>query len=170
MLRVAAASSVHLFDVVRHVLNKAADYVLARWSHRRVDDRRDDHIYVGPLRKVAVLGLVVSLFQGIECSAQWQYRHRGADLHRAAGKIGQPVDSEVHLAGAATEFVVSQLRSDFAIQMLFPDQTQVGSPRVESGYDRISSNLVTISSATPTALPFLMMTLLTPASVIISAP
>ena len=132
------------FDVVRRVLNKAANYVLAWRGHCRIDERWDDHIDVGPLREIAVLGLVVSLFKVLNARRNGYIAIEVRTFPGAAGKIGKPVDSEVHLAGAATEFVVSQLRSDFTIQMLFPDQTQVGSPRVESGYNRISSNLVTI--------------------------
>ena len=62
----------------------------------------------------------------------------------AAGKFGQSVDSEVHFSGAPTEFVVAQLRDEFTIEVLFPDETEVGSTRVESGYDCVGLNLVTI--------------------------
>jgi len=132
------------FDVVRRVLNKAANYVLAWRGHRRIDERWDDHIDVRPLREIAIFSLVVSLLEVLDARRDGYIAIEVRSITRTAGKLGQSVDSEVHFAGAATEFVVPQLRGDFAIEVLFPDQTQVRSTRVEPGYDSAGLNLIAI--------------------------
>ncbi len=63
---------------------------------------------------------------------------------RPAGKLGQPVDSEVHFAGAATELVVTHLRGDLAIEVLLADEIEVGTTWVKCGYDSIGANLVAV--------------------------
>ena len=52
-----------LLDVVGRVLHEAADDMLAWRRHGRINQRWDDHVDIGPLREIAILGLVVSFFE-----------------------------------------------------------------------------------------------------------
>ena len=57
-------------QLVRRVLDEAADDVLAGRRHRRVDQGRDDHVDVRPAAEAAVLGVVVGLLHVVERRAE----------------------------------------------------------------------------------------------------
>ena len=55
-----------LLDVVRSVLDETGDDVLTRRRHARIDEGRNHDVEVGSLGEVAVLGLVVRLFEIVD--------------------------------------------------------------------------------------------------------
>src|SRR6185369_456901 len=88
-------------QLVRRVLDEAADDVLAGRRHRRVDQGRDDHVDVGLAAEVPVLRVVVGGLHVVDRRAE---ADRAAEMLARAGQtaeVRQAVDGEVHLARRA---------------------------------------------------------------------
>src|SRR5689334_19606873 len=69
-------------ELVRRVLDEAADDVLAGRRHRRVDERRDDHVDVGLAAEPVVLGVVVRLLHLLD---GWAEADGTAEMLAGAG-------------------------------------------------------------------------------------
>ena len=96
-------------EVVRRVLDEAADDVLAGRRHRRVDQGRDDHVDVRPAAPVAVLGVVVGALHVVDRGAE---ADRPAQVLADAGQareVGQAIDGQVDLARRAPELEPADL-------------------------------------------------------------
>ena len=70
-------------QLVRRVLDEAADHVLAGRRHRRVDEGRDDHVDVRLAAEAAVLRVVVGLLHLVDRRAE---ADRAAEVLAGAGQ------------------------------------------------------------------------------------
>ena len=97
------SSQVPLGELVRRVLDEAADDVLAGRRHGRVDQGRDDHVDVGAPAEAAGLGVVVGPLHVVERGAEADGAAQVLALTGQAGEVGQPVEGQVDLARRAAE-------------------------------------------------------------------
>ena len=125
-------------ELVRGVLDEAADDVLAGRRHRRVDQGRDDHVDVRPLRPAAVLRVVVGALHVVDAGAEADRAAQVVALAGQAGEVGQPVDRHVDLARRAAELEPADLLLELRVEGPRLDQPEVGQPRVDRAEDRPS--------------------------------
>ena len=82
------------FEIVRRVLYETRHHVLAGRRHIGVDHGREDHIQIGALRDLTILGVVVDTLDVIDARADgdraaMQGRVMPLDLERHCCEIGQ---------------------------------------------------------------------------------
>ena len=103
-------------QVVRRVLDEAADDVLAGRGHRRVDEGRNDHVDVRPAAPAAVLRVVVGALHVVERGAVADRPAEVLALAGQAGEVGQAVDGQVDLARRAPELEAADLLLELGLE------------------------------------------------------
>src|SRR5437870_12994431 len=94
-------------QLIGRVLHEARKNMLAWRSHRRIGQRRDDHVDVRAAGEIAVLGVVVSLLHIFHAGRN---RNRAAQMRAWSGhalEIRQAVQREIYFSRRPAEFVAA---------------------------------------------------------------
>ena len=99
--------------------------MLAGRGHGRVDERRDDHVDVGPAAPAPVLGVVVGALHVVDRRAE---ADRAAEVLAGAGQareVRQSIHGHVDLAGRAAELEPADLLLEGGLQRTGLDEPEV---------------------------------------------
>src|SRR5260370_5202434 len=118
---------------VRRVLHEAGEHVFAGRGDAGIRDTGDDYVDVGPARKVAVLGVVVSALHVVHAGRNGNC----AAKMRAGGgetfEIGKRVEREIDFAGGAAKFVAADAFEKIGWQFAGIEKFLEGDMGVDAG-------------------------------------
>ena len=159
-------------ELVRRVLDEAADDVLAGRRHRRVDEGRDDHVDVRPAAEVAVLRVVVGLLHLVDRRAEARSRRGGARPSPGRQvKSGRRSTARLTLPDEPRNLKRRTSCLELRVERARLEQVEERDRRVGRDEDDVGLDLLADSRATtPVARPSRTMIRATGASVRISAP
>src|SRR6266404_1012645 len=129
-----------LREFVGRVLHETGHDVLARRRDAGVGETGNDDVDVGLAGVTAVLGIVVGALHVLDAGGDGNCSAQMGALAGQAFEIGERVESEIHFAGGAAEFVAADAFEEVIREFIGREKFLEGEMRVDAGGNYAGGN------------------------------